>query len=147
MNRRCRVVAIAALSLAAGCVQGSYDRAAFDEPIAVERLQALRPGQDDLRRCLAELGAPHRVFEHAVAADGSAGVALLWYWRDQTGFGVELSSGRDDAPGSLSYDQGDVDLPGCMLWFGRDLVLERWQQGLVGDLVPRRARPTAAAGD
>jgi hypothetical protein len=30
-----------------------------------------------------------------------------------------------------------------MLWFGPDLVLERWQLGRIGELVATRARPSA----
>jgi len=125
----------------AGCVTGSYERETLDEPTPTARLQSLRPGHDDLASCLAVLGAPHRVFEYRAGADQAAGAALLWFWRDTSGFGIEVSSPSDNVPGSVSFDLQGTDLPGCMLWFGPDLVLLRWQQGLVGDLLPGRVRP------
>ncbi len=141
-----RWLAALAPLFAAGCVSGDWNRAGLGEPIARERLDALRRGTDTLGACLASLGAPERVFEHDVAPDGSSGVALLWYWRDEAGFGVEVSSGRDEVPGSLSFDFVGVDLPGCVLWFDRDLVLQEWRSGLVGDLLPRRVRPSGVDG-
>jgi hypothetical protein len=130
----------------AGCVSGSYERASTDEPLPIVQLGALQPGRDDLTSCLARLGAPHRVFEYRFDADQPSGAALLWFWRDSSAFGVEVSSPSDNVPGSVRFDQNGTDLPGCMLWFGPDLVLERWQQGLVGDLLPQRLRPGTGAG-
>lgn len=135
-------VLLASLLSAAGCVTGSWSRDSNGEPVLQERLERLRPGEDSLGDCLQRLGAPDRVFEHDVAPDGSAGVALLWVWRDEAGFGIEVSSGQDEAPGSFEFDYAGVDLPGCVLWFAPDLVLQRWRAGLVGDLMPRRPRPT-----
>ncbi len=129
---------------AAGCVTGSFSRKSYDDPIGAQQLAALRPAADTLTSCLAALGAPNRVFEHGLRADGTAGMALLWCWRDASGWGLQVSVGTEDASGSLSIDRVSTDLPGCMLWFGPDLVLERWRSGLVGDLVPSRRRPTMA---
>ena len=44
-------------------------------------------------------------------------------------------------------DLTDTTLPGCVLWFGPDLVLERWQRGTLGDLLPGRQRPSAQLAD
>ncbi|MBL8751299.1 MAG: hypothetical protein JNK78_19235 [Planctomycetes bacterium] len=134
------------LLIAAGCVTGEWNRAGLGEPVPRERLEALHRGADTLGACLASLGAPERVFEHDVAPDGSSGVALLWYWRDEAGFGVDVSAGREEVPGSVSFDFVGVDLPGCVLWFDRDLVLQEWRSGLVGDLLPRRVRPAGLDG-
>ena len=80
-------------ALAAGCVQGAYNRATVDEPLRPEWLAALQPGRDSLGDCLQRLGAPHRVFEYAVEADGRSGMALLWVWRDIAGFGIDARLG------------------------------------------------------
>ncbi len=141
MTRRPVVLSPLLIAALAGCVSGDYARTTFDEPVVTARLELLRPRQDDLGRCLAMLGAPHRVFEYRVAPDLTAGMALLWYWREGRGFGIEVSSPSDDVPGSLSFDLDGLDLPGCMLWFGPDLVLEGWRSGRVGDLLAQRARP------
>lgn len=137
--------ALLCLLLLAACVSGDWSRAAVGEPMAAERLERLRAGVDTLDDCLAALGAPDRVFEHEVAPDGSSGMALVWFWRDEAGFGVDVSSGRDEIPGRFEFDYAGIDLPGCVLWFDRDLVLENWRRGLVGDLVPRRQRPAPVA--
>jgi len=34
-----------------------------------------------------------------------------------------------------------------MLWFGPDLGLERWQQGLVGELLPGRLRRSSPSDE
>lgn len=146
MSRRRAVPAPAGGALAlllAGCISGEYARATFDEPVDPARLAGLRPGCDDLGRCLAALGAPHRVFEYRVGPDLSAGMALLWVWRAQRGFGIELSSPSDEVRGSVSFDLDGIDLPGCMLWFGPDLRLEACRMGLVGELLAWRRRPAA----
>src|SRR5204863_6948788 len=107
-----------------------------------EQLGALRPGHDTLATCLHALGAPNRVFEYRVEADGSSGMALLWYSRAEVGWGVDVSSPVEEAPASVAFDSSDASLPGCVLWFGKDLVLEMWRAGTVGDLLPRRVRPS-----
>jgi hypothetical protein len=127
-----------------GCVQFAYQRVRFDAPVADGRLDALRPGADTLASCLASLGAPHRAFEYQVAPDRSSGMALLWYWKDARGWGLEFSSPSDDVPVSLDLSLLDDNLRGCMLWFTSDLVLERVRRGRVSDLLPARVRPSAA---
>ena len=139
--------AVLLATLAAGCVQGSYNRIAVDEPLRDEMVAPLQTGVDTLELCLARLGAPHRVFEYRVGQDGSSGVALLWLWREAAGWGIEVSGGTDDASGSFSFDLTDTTLPGCVLWFGPDLVLERWQRGTLGELLPGRQRPSAQLAD
>ncbi|MCU0864088.1 MAG: hypothetical protein MUC36_09865 [Planctomycetes bacterium] len=141
-----RAAMLAALLPAAGCVTGSYNHVSVDEPIRAEQLAELQPGGVDLTRCLQVLGAPHRVLEYQVAADGRAGMALVWVWRDVAGWGVDVSVAYDDASGSVSFDSQQTDLPGCVLWFDPDLRLERWRTGTLGDLLPTRRRPAPFAG-
>lgn len=133
--------------LAAGCVQGEYNRITVDEPLREELVAPLRPGVDTLAQCLERLGAPHRVFEYRVGQDGTSGAALLWVWREAAGWGVDVSAGTEEASGSFSFNLADTDLPGCVLWFGPDLVLERWQRGTLGDLLPGRQRPSPQPAD
>lgn len=139
--------AVLLATLAAGCVQGEYNRITVDEPLREEMVAPLRPGVDTLSQCLERLGAPHRVFEYRVGQDGSSGAALLWLWREAAGWGVEVSGGSDDASASFSFNLADTELPGCVLWFGPDLVLERWQRGTLGDLLPGRQRPSPQPAD
>jgi hypothetical protein len=87
------------------------------------------------------------VFEYRVGQDGMSGAALLWIWREAAGWGIEVSGGSEEASGSFSFNLADTDLPGCVLWFGPDLVLERWQRGTLGDLMPGRQRPSPQLAD
>jgi hypothetical protein len=147
MNRRCRATAAAMALLATGCVNGSYSHISVDEPVPSEWLAALQLGTDTLGTCLGRLGAPHRVFEYQVGPDRTSGMALLWFWRDAAGWGVQVSAGAKDISGSVSFDQLSTDLPGCMLWFGPDLVLQKWRAGRIGDLLKGRVRPSRADQD
>ncbi|MEO6593259.1 MAG: hypothetical protein ABIP94_00740 [Planctomycetota bacterium] len=45
-------------------------------------------------------------------------------------------------PGSFEWSPQSAELPGCVLWFGADLVLERWRSGRIGELLPDRVRPS-----
>jgi hypothetical protein len=119
-----------------GCLSLSYNRMSVGEPVADATLQALRPGRASLADCLAALGAPEFVYEHR-----TSGMALLWFWKETAGWGVELSSASDDVPARLTLELEGAELPGCMLWFGPDLVLERWRLGTIGDLLRDRVRP------
>ncbi len=130
--------------LATGCVTGSYERGLVDEPIVDRRLDGLQIGTDDLGSCLEALGAPHRVFEVAVGPELTSGMALLWVWRDASGFGVQVSVAARDLSASWSGDFAGADLPGCMLWFDADLRLEAWRRGRLGELLARRRRPAPA---
>ena len=120
-----------------GCLSLSYNRMSVGEPVADATLQALRPGRDSLVDCLRVLGAPELVYEHR-----TSGMALLWFWRESAGWGLEMSSPSEDVPARLQLELEGAELPGCMLWFGPDLVLERWRQGTIGDLLRDRVRPT-----
>lgn len=139
---------LAGCCCAAGCVTGSYERGSVDEPIVDRRLADLQVGTDDLGSCLRALGAPHRVFEVAVGPDLESGMALLWVWRAESGFGVQVSVSARDLSASWSGDFAGADLPGCMLWFGTDLRLEGWRRGQLGELLAgRRRRPAPSLGD
>lgn len=141
-----RMAVLLLLLPGAGCVTGSYRHVSVDEPIRPEQLVALQPGSADLCRCLQVLGAPHRVLEYQVAADGRAGMALVWVWRDVAGWGINVSAAYDDVSGNMSFDAQQTDLPGCVLWFDPDLRLEHWRTGTLGDLLPTRRRPAPFAG-
>jgi hypothetical protein len=131
----------AMVGLLPGCFSLEYNRMNVGEPVADATLQALRPGRDSLADCLSALGAPELVYEHR-----TTGVALLWFWKETAGWGFEVSSPSDDVPASLTLELEGSELPGCMLWFGPDLVLERWRQGTIGDLLRDRVRPTLVDG-
>lgn len=130
-----------ALALGA-CVTGDYSQVSFNEPVDLQALRAMTPGEDNLSSVLAQLGAPVDVREYRVGPDRASGVALVYFWRRQYGWGLDISAPvYDDASVSFEMDFAGTDLPGCVLWFDQDLVLERWREGLVGDLLGVRRRP------
>jgi len=130
-----------ALGLGA-CVTGDYSRVSFNEPVDAAALRSLAPGQDDLTSVLAKLGAPVDVREYRVNADRTSGMALVYSWREEYGWGLDISMPvSGEASARLELDFGGTDLPGCVVWFDEDLVLERWREGLVGDLLSKRRRP------
>jgi hypothetical protein len=142
-----RRLAAAALLALPACVTGSYERVRQQEPVSEEQLAGLQPGQATLGDCLQRLGAPWRVLEYDVDADGVAGAALLWTWQDAAGWGIEVQGGDEHVSGSVSYDAIAAEQPACMLWFDHHLVLQRWRFGTAGDLLPRRQRPAPFAGE
>ena len=126
----------------ASCVTGEYRQVNINEPVDRARLHALQPGKDDLESCLAALGAPVDVREYDVAKDRHSGMALIWFWTEQVGWGAKASSVIKDTSVSFEFDWTGTDLPGCVLWFDRDLKLESYREGLVGDLLQRQRRPS-----
>ena len=133
-----------ALALGA-CVTGDYSQVSFNEPVDLQALRAMKPGEDDLASVLAQLGAPVDVREYRVGPDLTSGVALVWYWSQQYGWGLDISAPvGDDTSVSFEMDFAGNDLPGCVLWFDERLVLESWREGLVGELLQGRRRPAPA---
>ena len=132
------------LSLA-GCVKGEYAQRTINEPIDLQRLRQLEVGKDDLGSCLAVLGAPLDVREYGVAADGTSGMALVWFWRRNVGWGLQMSAAiTRDASVSFEFDWEGTYLPGCVLWFDQDLKLTNYREGKVGELLAKRRRPSAS---
>ena len=128
--------------LLASCVTGEYNQVTFNEPIDRQRLLQLQPGKDDLTSCLAALGAPVDVREYAVDQDRNSGMALIWFWTSQVGWGAKASSVFKDASVSFEFDFTGTDLPGCVVWFDSDLKLESYREGLVGALLRQQRRPS-----
>jgi hypothetical protein len=126
-----------------GCVTAEYSRVSANEPVDLEALRSLVPGQDDLTSCLAVLGAPLDVREYQVDADRASGMALIWYWTNEAGWGAKASTVVRGMSVSFEFDWTGTDLPGCVLWFDRDLKLEFYREGMVGQLVAASRQPSA----
>jgi len=135
MNALWRAFAASLLLPLGSCV--GYLRFRIDEPIAEAVLQQLQTGQE-LGGCLMLLGAPNQVFEYR-----GDGMALLWVWRDTDDWSLDVRVPlQDRISASFELDMTDAVLPGCVLWFGPDLKLERWRSGTLGELLPERVRPS-----
>lgn len=131
--------------LLVGCVTGRLQRVTFNEPVQRAALAALEPGKDTLATCLASLGAPVDVVEYDVGAGLQSGVAVVYSWFERFGWGVTVNVPRVNSA-YFSFDALGTDVRGCVLWFDEALVLQRWREGLVGDLLPQRRRPAPVLG-
>lgn len=136
MSRAAHALAVLCTAwLCAGCL--GYVRTRIDEPLPPSTLERLVEGGSTLAECLADLGAP----VHALEYRGD-GMALIWTWQDEGDWSFDVSLPVSDSVNvSFDLDLTATDRPGAVLWFGPDLVLERWRQGLLGDLLPTRSRP------
>lgn len=141
-----RFATVASLLLLGSCVRFGYGVTHLEEPLDPAALQALRPGIDDLGSCLARLGAPHHVWEYR-----GDGVAIGWHYSDGSDFDLDISYSlpRQFSGASFSIDWDDLELPGAVLWFDRDLRLVEWKQGTMRDLTggERRRPPSDDDGD
>jgi hypothetical protein len=130
MSRMAHCGALAMGLLLPACVHVDWDVRHVEDPIPDGALAQLEPGKDDLGRCLQVLGAPHFVWEYR-----GEGAALAWVSLDSSTFSFDISYTFEHwAPTSFSYENGAANLPGVVLWFGPDLVLERWRRGRMRDL-------------
>jgi hypothetical protein len=63
-------------------------------------------------------------------------MALGWVSEDSTDWDLDVSfSFQRFASAKFSLDWDDLDLPGVVLWFDASLHLERWQKGLMREMV------------
>lgn len=136
MKRAGRAALLLATTALAGCI--TYERTRIDEALPAAALAQLVDGSSSLGECLHTLGAPTAVLE------SGDGMVLVWSWQDEDQWGVRVSVPvTDRSSTSFEVDLGDADRPGAVLWFGPELVLERWRQGRLGEILPRRVRPAS----
>lgn len=141
-----RLALLLSLVASASCVRGRYRRVLLNEPVDQAAFAALRPGEDTLETCMRALGAPVQVVEHRVGPGRASGVALAYYWLDSSSWGVSVSPPRSSGV-SYRFDSTGADLPGCVLWFDEQLLLERSSAGMVGAMLPRSRRPAPVLDD
>jgi hypothetical protein len=117
--------------LTPSCLQVGFGASRNEEPVAEATLASLHAGDDDLATCLKKLGAPNMVWEYR-----GNGMALGWVSEDSTDWDLDVSfSFQRFASAKFSLDWDDLDLPGVVLWFDASLHLERWQKGLMREMV------------
>ncbi len=142
------ILALIILALISGglssCLSLNWSRGNLNEPIADATLAALQPGEANLTRCLAALGAPNLVWEYKVD-----GMAMAYAWFDSGGWGFRASySFYDNTPGaSLSYDSADNLRNGVVLTFDESLTLETIKRGRLNYLIPTIQRPAPLPED
>jgi len=125
-----KVFALTALLLLNACISANYVRFSTGEPVPDQALEGLRPGEVGLGSCLAQLGAPHLVWE---AGEGS--VAIAYAWLDQGDWGVSIGySIQQFVSVRLSFDSSALLTKAAVLIFDRDLVLVSIERGLLSEL-------------
>lgn len=131
-----RALAAALAALAAGCLQGDYNRDRIHQSLWADDVASLRVGVDDLTAVLGRLGAPLHVRELG------EGVALAYGWLDATNWNVEAQVPVGDG-GSFQFTYADTDLrlPGLVVFLDGQLVVTRVERGLLRDLLPAAPRP------
>jgi len=125
----------ALLALCAGCLQGDYNEDRIHQVVSAVHVASLRPGEARLADVLALLGAPLYVVEL------DNGVALAFGWLDQSDWNVEAVVPVGDASMQFSYASADLQIPGLVVFLDAAYVVMRLDRGLLGDLLPQRARP------
>ena len=129
---------LACLGALSSCISLNWSRDTRFEPPPRGALASLRPGESDLARCLAVLGAPLYVAEHRV--DGLA-LAYGWYESAAKGFGFSIPLARRTSA-SFDFDRIDADMKGCVLILDPDgkltLVRKGRLRAITADLGRRR---------
>ena len=127
-----------------GCLSLNWSGGNLNEPITDATLSVLQPGEADLTRCLAALGAPNLVWEYK-----GDGMALAYAWFDTGAWGFRASFAfSDNTPGaSFSYDSAENLGNGVVLTFDESLTLETIQRGRLNELIPTKARPAPLPED
>jgi hypothetical protein len=124
-----KILAIIALLLLGSCISANYVRFSTGEPVGDEELEGLRPGNSDLGACLAQLGAPHLVWQ---ASDKS--IAMAYAWLDQGDWGVGLSYSLEQFVSvRLSYDSSAILTEAAVLIFDQNLQLIAVKRGLLSE--------------
>ena len=114
--------------LLTGCLSGEYlSQRTYQEPPPHFQL---KPGEADLRTCLASLGAPLYVRENG------DGALLAWGWAEEQRWGLTLSVPIDSRRGSVTYRRGDEGFQGLVLLFDAGWTLTSIREGRLADVLP-----------
>ena len=115
------------LLFACGCGSFTYSRVNFNQPRSDAQIESLNEG-DDLGRCLDVLGAPDRVWPTG------HGMAMVYTWRHEVGWGVRASTAINSLPISFTYSQDKNKLHGVVLHFDDGYKLDYIERGFVSKL-------------
>ncbi len=129
------------LALGCGCITGGYNRQQLFSPVAHERVHSLEPGKTTLAEALAELGAPLFVWEWK-----GDGAALAWGWSDAARWGLAVSVpvGDSNSATAFTWDSLASQLPGAVLLFGPDDVLQEAREGKLAEIRAETIQPRPA---
>ena len=137
-----RALSTLATLFLSGCVTFVWTRERRFEPTPKGALESLEAGHTTFTECLQRLGAPLYVWEYK-----GDGAAIAWGSSDQDSkrITVTIPLAWRVRP-SFSYGAVDANLRGAVLFFDRDLVLEKVEKGCLRDLERQvvRSRPAPA---
>lgn len=136
-------LAACALLVFPGCIQLRWTARNIDDVVSPVAMDSMWPGTDTLQTALAKLGAPHYVWEYH-----GDGMALAWVHQEEEDIGLRVSYAVSRGPSaSFRFDDSQLDVPGAVLWFDGNLVLEKVRQGNLRDLTEDLSRRPAAVDE
>jgi hypothetical protein len=140
MGSRLKRLAPLALLASCGCITGGYYRQQLFAPVTRANLARLEPGKSTLGDALEVLGAPLLVWEWQ-----GDGAALAWGWRDSArwGFSVSVPVG-DSSATAFTWDKLAHDLPGAVLFFSADGLLQEAREGKLSEIQAETLQPRPA---
>lgn len=134
-------LSILSMLFLSSCVTFVWTRERRFEPLRKDALEGFEDGRTTFAECLQRLGAPLYVWEYKVD-----GAAIAWGAADEDAKRVAVTIPLT-ARYNPTFSYGDIDakLRGAVLFFDRDLVLERVERGCLRDLERQivRTRPAA----
>lgn len=134
------LLAACATAPLAGCIQLRWTKRNIEDPVSPAAVESMWPGTDTLHSALVKLGAPHYVWEYR-----GEGMALAWVHQEEDDFGLRVSYSLSRGPSaSFRFDDSQLDVPGVVLWFDDELVLEKVRQGNLRDLTEELSRRPAS---
>ena len=118
-----------ALVLGPGCFSASWERVVIQTVPDEAVFASLAPGETDLTRALAALGAPIFVYEHV------DGIALAYGWQKSRIWSVSVDVPvAKEFSGSLRYADLEDGLEGLLLLFDASDRLTTMRRGVLRDL-------------
>lgn len=123
-----------------GCIQLRWTARNIENAVSPTAVESMWPGTDTLQTALGKLGAPHYVWEYH-----GEGMALAWVHQQEVDFGMRVSYSVSRGPSaSFRFDDSQLDVPGVVLWFDGQLVLEKVRKGNLRDLTEELSRRPAS---
>jgi hypothetical protein len=125
----------------AGCVSARWEYVDTDSRPDPETITGLRPGEANLERCLAALGAPIFVQEHL------GGIAIAYGWTRERSWSVSVKFPLASRSGSARFSDMTTGLEGILLLFDETDRLTTIRQGYLRDLAAMIQRSPSLVDD
>jgi len=138
MSASLRLLLLASVLVAPGCVELGYERVTALTPVSDDAAGQLVAGESTLEDCLASFGAPTQVVELP------AGSALAWTWLETRGWRVSVSVPLSErVNGSINFSDEDQRVQAVLCEFDQSWTMIELRHGLMSELTRdlERRRP------